>query len=60
MQPKLMSKLVQCQASHFPYEDWENPNLILPTHELDVDECIDKLINVLKEQSILIALRACI
>ena len=37
----------------FPYEDWENPNLILPTHELDVDECIDKLINVLKEQSIL-------
>ncbi len=37
----------------FPYEDWENPNLILPTHELNVDECIDKLINVLKEQSIL-------
>lgn len=37
----------------FPYEDWENPNLILPTHELEVDECIDKVINVLKEQSIL-------
>ncbi len=37
----------------FPYEEWENPNLILPTHELDVEECIDKLINVLKEQSIL-------
>jgi len=37
----------------FPYEDWENPNLILPTHELDVDECIDRVINVLKEQSIL-------
>ncbi|MDG2089615.1 MAG: sulfate adenylyltransferase subunit CysN [Gammaproteobacteria bacterium] len=37
----------------FPYEDWENPNLILPTHELEVDECIDRVINVLKEQSIL-------
>ncbi len=37
----------------FPYEDWENPHLILPTHELDVDECIDKLINVLKEQSVI-------
>lgn len=37
----------------FPYEDWENPHLILPTHELDVDECIDRLINLLKEQSIL-------
>jgi len=37
----------------FPYEDWENPNLILPTHELDVDECIDRVVNVLKEQSIL-------
>ncbi len=37
----------------FPYEDWENPSLILPTHELDVDECIDRVVNVLKEQSIL-------
>ena len=37
----------------FPYEDWENPHLILPTHELDVDECIDRLINLLKEQSII-------
>ncbi|MFL2840414.1 MAG: sulfate adenylyltransferase subunit CysN [Pseudohongiellaceae bacterium] len=37
----------------FPYEDWENPNLVLPTHELDVDECIDRVFNVLKEQSII-------
>tara|TARA_R110000824_G_scaffold7892_3_gene35679 strand:- start:23184 stop:25085 length:1902 start_codon:yes stop_codon:yes gene_type:complete len=37
----------------FPYEDWANPNLILPTHELDVEECIDRVINVLKEQAIL-------
>ena len=37
----------------FPYEDWENPDLILPTHELDVEECIDRVINVLKEHSIL-------
>lgn len=37
----------------FPYEDWEKPHLILPTHELDVDECIDRVINLLREQSIL-------
>ena len=37
----------------FPYEDWENPNLTLPTHKLEVSECIDKVINVLKEKAIL-------
>jgi bifunctional enzyme CysN/CysC len=37
----------------FPYEDWDKPHLILPTHELDVDECIERLINLLKEQAII-------
>jgi len=37
----------------FPYEDWDKPHLMLPTHELDVDECIERLINLLKEQAII-------
>ena len=37
----------------FSYPKPENPDLILPTHELDVEECIDRVINVLKEQSII-------
>ncbi len=37
----------------FPYEDWDNPHLMLPTHELDVDECTERLINLLKEQAII-------
>jgi len=34
----------------FPYEEPENPDLILPTHELDVDACIDRVMNALKER----------
>jgi len=37
----------------FEYPEPENPSLILPTHELDVEECIDRVINVMKEQSII-------
>ena len=37
----------------FDYPEPENPDLVLPTHELDVEECIDRVINVLKEQSII-------
>ena len=37
----------------FEYPEPENPDLILPTHELDVEECIDRVINVLKEQSVI-------
>ena len=37
----------------FPYEDWDKPHLMLPTHELDVDGCIERLINLLKEQAII-------
>jgi len=37
----------------FEYPEPENPSLILPTHELDVEECIDRVINVMKEQLII-------
>lgn len=37
----------------FPYDEPENPHLVLPTHELSVDECIDQVINVMKEQQII-------
>jgi bifunctional enzyme CysN/CysC len=37
----------------FDYPEPESPDLILPTHELDVDECIDQVINVLKEKAVL-------
>lgn len=37
----------------FEYPEPENPALILPTHKLDVEECIDQVINVLKEQSVI-------
>lgn len=37
----------------FPYPEPVNPALILPTHELDVEECIDRVINVMKEHSVI-------
>jgi bifunctional enzyme CysN/CysC len=37
----------------FEYPEPENPDLILPTHELDVEECIERVINVLKENAII-------
>jgi len=37
----------------FEYPEPENADLILPTHELDVEDCIDRVINVLKEQSVI-------
>ena len=37
----------------FEYPEPESPDLILPTHELDVEECIERVINVLKEQAII-------
>jgi bifunctional enzyme CysN/CysC len=37
----------------FPYEPPTNADLILPTHELDVEECIDRVMNVLKEKSVI-------
>jgi bifunctional enzyme CysN/CysC len=36
----------------FPYEEPENPHLMLATHELNVEECIDKVINVMKEEQV--------
>jgi bifunctional enzyme CysN/CysC len=37
----------------FAYEEPANADLILPTHELDVAECIDRVMNVLKEKLVL-------
>jgi bifunctional enzyme CysN/CysC len=37
----------------FDYPEPESPDLILPTHELDVEECIERVINVMKEQNII-------
>lgn len=37
----------------FPYEEPEMPDLILPTHEVDIDECIERVMNVMREQLVL-------
>jgi bifunctional enzyme CysN/CysC len=37
----------------FAYEEPANADLVLPTHELDVAECIDRVMNVLKEKLVL-------
>jgi len=37
----------------FPYEAPPTPDLILPTHDLDVDTCIDHVLNLLKERQVL-------
>jgi bifunctional enzyme CysN/CysC len=37
----------------FPYEEPRDADLILPTHDLDVEECINRVMNVLKERSVL-------
>jgi bifunctional enzyme CysN/CysC len=36
----------------FPYEAPEQPELILPTHELDESECIARVLNLLRERSV--------
>jgi bifunctional enzyme CysN/CysC len=37
----------------FPYEAPETPDLLLPTHELDVDECVDRVLNLMKERELI-------
>lgn len=37
----------------FPYEAPEQADLILPTHEVDVDECIERVMNLLRERQVL-------
>ena len=37
----------------FPYEAPAEPDLILPTHELDADECVDRVLNLLKERDLI-------
>lgn len=37
----------------FDYPEPETPDLILPTHELDVEECINRVINVMKERAVI-------
>jgi len=37
----------------FEYPEPENPDLILPTHELDVEDCIERIINVMKENAVI-------
>jgi len=37
----------------FEYPEPENPDLILPTHELDVEDCIERIINVMKENVVI-------
>jgi bifunctional enzyme CysN/CysC len=37
----------------FPYEAPAQPDLLLPTHELDVDECIDRVLNLMKERELI-------
>ncbi len=35
-----------------PYEVPTNPDLVLGTHELDVDECVERIINLLAERGV--------
>ena len=35
-----------------PYEAPKNPDLVLPTHELSVKECVDKLMALLEEKKV--------
>ncbi len=37
----------------FEYPEPGNPDLILPTHELDVEDCIERIINVMKENAVI-------
>jgi bifunctional enzyme CysN/CysC len=37
----------------FAYDPPANADLILPTHELDAEECIERVMNVLKEKSVI-------
>jgi bifunctional enzyme CysN/CysC len=36
-----------------PYEEPESPDLVLPTHELSVAECVDRLISLLQTRGII-------
>ncbi|MFP4224950.1 MAG: sulfate adenylyltransferase subunit CysN [Phycisphaeraceae bacterium] len=39
---------------HFPaYEPPKHPELVLPTHELDVHQCVDQILEMLRERGIL-------
>jgi bifunctional enzyme CysN/CysC len=37
----------------FAYEEPEQADLMLPTHELDVDACVDRVLNLLKERDLI-------
>ncbi len=37
----------------FPYQAPTQPDLVLPTHELDIDVCIDRVLDVLKERTVI-------
>jgi bifunctional enzyme CysN/CysC len=36
-----------------PYEAPAQPDLMLPTHEIDVDECVDRVLNLMKERELI-------
>lgn len=36
-----------------PYEEPESPDLVLPTHELAIEECVDRLIELLQTRGII-------
>ena len=36
-----------------PYEAPASPELVLPTHELSVDECVDRIIHALRNQQVI-------
>lgn len=49
----------QGDISHFPgvsarYEDPIEPDLVLPTHELSVEECVDQLIQLLDQRGVIL------
>jgi bifunctional enzyme CysN/CysC len=37
----------------FPFEAPENPDLVLPTDQMTVEECVERVINLLKERQVL-------
>ena len=36
-----------------PYEEPSDPDLVLPTHELTVDQCVDRVMRLLEQRGVL-------
>ena len=46
-------EIAQFPGVSAPYEAPAAPDLVLPTHELDVDACVDRLVRLLESRGII-------